>query len=209
MEYRTRSLKLKILNIHIHEDSIVPLRRQEDVVELLPHDPSRGQRCAVPRHNPCELSTSQSAQRYRKILNTWDEQHSTIPRAATQKQNMTACAISHVKKPRNGLVASTEYGVLPFPPLQYILTYGQAHQAYERGDGAAAHQLSEEGKKHAAQMDRYNKQASDFIFRENNAEGRVGPDTIDLHGQYVQEAEEILEKRLRYAQAQGQSGLHV
>jgi len=85
----------------------------------------------------------------------------------------------------------------------------QAHQAYERGDGAAAHQLSEEGKMHAAKMDQYNKQASDYIFRENNATGRVPDDTIDLHGQFVEEAEQILEQRIRYAQQNGQTHLHV
>lgn len=85
----------------------------------------------------------------------------------------------------------------------------QAHQAYERGDGASAHQLSEEGKSHAAKMKAYNKQASDFIFRENNAPGRVAEDTIDLHGQFVEEAEDILEQRIRYAQQHGQQHLHV
>jgi DNA-nicking Smr family endonuclease len=58
-------------------------------------------------------------------------------------------------------------------------------------------------------MDEYNKQASEFIFRENNAEGRVPADTIDLHGQFVEEAEEILEQRIKYAKAHGQTHLHV
>ena len=58
-------------------------------------------------------------------------------------------------------------------------------------------------------MDKYNKRASDYIFRENNAEGRVGSDTIDLHGQFVEEAEEILEQRIRYAQQTRQTHLHV
>jgi DNA-nicking Smr family endonuclease len=39
---------------------------------------------------------------------------------------------------------------------------------------------------------------SDEIFRENNANGRVEADTIDLHGQFVEEAEEILEERIKY-----------
>ena len=85
----------------------------------------------------------------------------------------------------------------------------QSHQAYERGDGAAAHELSEEGKRHGAMMDQYNQQASDYIFRENNAVGRVDGDTIDLHGQFVEEAERILEQRIRYAQSTGQDHLHV
>ncbi|KAL9108246.1 MAG: hypothetical protein Q9227_006984 [Pyrenula ochraceoflavens] len=87
--------------------------------------------------------------------------------------------------------------------------FDRAHQAYERGDGQAAHQLSEEGKKHGASMEQYNKQASEFIFRENNAPGRVASDTIDLHGQFVEEAEDILEERIKYAQAHGQTHLHV
>ena len=85
----------------------------------------------------------------------------------------------------------------------------KAHQAHERGDGRAAHELSEEGKRHASMMDQFNKQASDYIFRENNAVGRVDGDTIDLHGQFVAEAEEIIEQRIRYAQAHGQTHLHV
>ncbi|KUJ15375.1 DUF1771-domain-containing protein [Mollisia scopiformis] len=87
--------------------------------------------------------------------------------------------------------------------------FDKAHNAYSSGDGAAAHQLSEEGKQHAAKMDQYNKQASDYIFRQNNALGRVADDTIDLHGQFVEEGEEILEQRIRYAQQNGQTHLHV
>lgn len=85
----------------------------------------------------------------------------------------------------------------------------RAHQAYQNGDGAGAHELSEEAKQHGAKADGYNKQASDFIFRENNAEGRVASDTIDLHGQFVEEAEDILEQRIKYAQSTGQTHLHV
>lgn len=58
-------------------------------------------------------------------------------------------------------------------------------------------------------MDAYNKQASDFIFRENNAPGRVDADTVDLHGQFVEEAERILEDRIRAEKRQGGSHLHV
>ena len=85
----------------------------------------------------------------------------------------------------------------------------QSHQAYGRGDGQAAHELSEEGKRHGQMMEQYNKQASDYIFTENNAVGRVDGDTIDLHGQYVVEAERIIEDRIRYAQRHGQTHLHV
>lgn len=47
--------------------------------------------------------------------------------------------------------------------------------------------MSTQSKKHAAKADEYNKQASEFIFRENNAVGKVAGDTIDLHGQFVEE----------------------
>lgn len=57
--------------------------------------------------------------------------------------------------------------------------------------------------------EQFNKQASDYIFRENNAVDRVAGDTIDLHGQFVEEAEDILENRIKYAQSQGQTHLHV
>ncbi|MCJ1289561.1 hypothetical protein MMC34_001094 [Xylographa carneopallida] len=87
--------------------------------------------------------------------------------------------------------------------------FDKAHNAYERGDGQSAHALSEEGKRHAQLMEQYNKQASDYVFRENNAVGRVDGDTIDLHGQFVEEAENILEQRIRYAQQNGQTHLHV
>ncbi|KAB5515435.1 smr domain-containing protein [Coniochaeta sp. 2T2.1] len=87
--------------------------------------------------------------------------------------------------------------------------FDKASAAYKSGDGAAAKALSSEGKKHAAAQDAYNKQASEFIFRENNASGRVAGDTIDLHGQFVEEAEDILEARIRDAQARGQRHLHV
>ncbi|KAH6850117.1 hypothetical protein B0I37DRAFT_105783 [Chaetomium sp. MPI-CAGE-AT-0009] len=87
--------------------------------------------------------------------------------------------------------------------------FDRAHEAYERGDGAGAKQLSDEGKRHQKKQAEYNKQASEFIFRENNAPGRIAEDTIDLHGQFVEEAEDILEERIRYAQSTGQSHLHV
>lgn len=87
--------------------------------------------------------------------------------------------------------------------------FDRAHQAYSSGDGARAHELSEEGKQHAAKMEQYNRQARDFIFRENNAEGRVAGDTIDLHGLFVEEAEDVLEERIRAARQRGETHLHV
>ncbi|KAF2740227.1 smr domain-containing protein [Polyplosphaeria fusca] len=87
--------------------------------------------------------------------------------------------------------------------------FDRAHQAYESGDGGRAHELSEEGKRHAAKMEEYNRQARDYIFRENNNTDRVSGDTIDLHGLFVEEAEDVLEERIRVARSRGETHLHV
>lgn len=85
----------------------------------------------------------------------------------------------------------------------------RSREAYSQHNGALAHQLSEDGKRHGQLMEQYNRQASEYIFRENNAGDRVAADTIDLHGQFVQEAEAILEQRIRYARDHNQTHLHV
>ncbi|KAF1835176.1 DUF1771-domain-containing protein [Decorospora gaudefroyi] len=87
--------------------------------------------------------------------------------------------------------------------------FDRAHQAYTSGDGARAHELSEQGKHHASLMDQYNQQARDYIFRANNAGDRVPGDTIDLHGLFVEEAEDVLEERIRVARQRGEGHLHV
>ncbi|KKA26759.1 hypothetical protein TD95_001689 [Thielaviopsis punctulata] len=87
--------------------------------------------------------------------------------------------------------------------------FQQSREAYENGDGAAAKELSNKGKRHARNMDDYNRQASEYIFAENNAPGRVQEDEIDLHGQYVEEAQRIVEKRLKSDRAAGKSRLCV
>jgi Smr domain len=56
--------------------------------------------------------------------------------------------------------------------------------------------------------DKWNERASEYIFRENNSEQNQS-DTIDLHGQYVKEAEDMLRKRIRQAKAENQTHLHV
>ena len=85
----------------------------------------------------------------------------------------------------------------------------QSKQAYSAGDGAAAKELSNQGKMHDGKADEYNRQAADYIFRENNAPGKVEGDKIDLHGLFVEEAERILEQRIRADQARGQTHLHA
>lgn len=43
--------------------------------------------------------------------------------------------------------------------------FEESHQAYEGGDGARAKELSNEGKRHKAEMERLNDEASAWIFR--------------------------------------------
>jgi DNA-nicking Smr family endonuclease len=137
------------------------------------------------------------------------------------RQNTTVFEILHVKRLQSGVLVARE-SVRVLHPNTICCSFipagtpgirtdnsTQSQQAYQHGDKAAAHELSAESKQHAAYMDQYNKQASDFIFRENNAPGRVADDTIDLHGQFVEEAEQILEQRIRYGQQNGQTHLHV
>ncbi|KAI3336801.1 DUF1771-domain-containing protein [Xylariaceae sp. AK1471] len=84
----------------------------------------------------------------------------------------------------------------------------RAHEAYERGDGATAKQLSNEGKRHAAEAAGLDKKASDFIFVVNNSKYTSG-DTIDLHGQQVDEAVSILQERIHEDRQRNQTHLHV
>ncbi|KAF4123152.1 SMR protein [Geosmithia morbida] len=87
--------------------------------------------------------------------------------------------------------------------------YEKSKRAYEDGDGARAKEYSNQGKAHDRKMDEYNEQAANFIFRANNAPGRVESDAIDLHGLFVEEAERILEQRIRADQSSGQEHLHA
>ncbi|KAI0195151.1 smr domain-containing protein [Xylaria flabelliformis] len=83
----------------------------------------------------------------------------------------------------------------------------RAHQAYARGDGAGAKQLSNAGKAHAAEGDKLNKIACQKIFDKLNH--GIGPHMIDLHGLYVHEAVDFTTTRIRNDQSLGYTGLHV
>lgn len=62
---------------------------------------------------------------------------------------------------------------------------------------------------HHAEGAKFNQQASEYIFRENNAPGRVAEDTIDLHGQHKVEAVKIVEERIEAGRARNEDHLHV
>lgn len=56
-------------------------------------------------------------------------------------------------------------------------------------------------------MERWNKAASDYIFREENSDQPA--DTIDLHGQFAEEAEDIVEEAIKMRKRNGESHLRV
>lgn len=68
--------------------------------------------------------------------------------------------------------------------------FAQSQEAYQRGDGGEAHRLSEQGKQLMAQKEQLDNQAEEWIFRENNKVSPPG--TIDLHGLYVKEGEQLM-----------------
>ncbi|KAL1942517.1 hypothetical protein VTO73DRAFT_6119 [Trametes versicolor] len=82
-------------------------------------------------------------------------------------------------------------------------SFEEAHQAYERGDGARAKELSNKGKAAQQEMERLNEQASEWIFRENNTDSQPGE--VDLHGLYVKEAIRYTDRSIQEAQARGDS----
>lgn len=83
----------------------------------------------------------------------------------------------------------------------------ESQKAFKRGDKARAHDLSEQAKAALQQAENYNRQAAEYVFRENNSDS--AGDEIDLHGLYVKEAEYILQQRLSAAIRSNQSHLRV
>ncbi|KAJ3011842.1 hypothetical protein HKX48_006623 [Thoreauomyces humboldtii] len=81
--------------------------------------------------------------------------------------------------------------------------YERSKAAFASGDGALAKTLSNEGKAHASDMDRYNDLASRAAILEHNSNAKAssssdnsGTDQIDLHGLFVKEALAALDKHV-------------
>ncbi|KAK0186907.1 hypothetical protein F5146DRAFT_935134, partial [Armillaria mellea] len=85
--------------------------------------------------------------------------------------------------------------------------FSESHEAYDRGDHAAAKELSNQGKNHKQKMEQLHKAASTWIYLENNR-GRE-PGEIDLHGLYVKEAIAYTETALEEAKLRGDSELRL
>lgn len=71
--------------------------------------------------------------------------------------------------------------------------FEKSKKEFETGDKGKAKELSEEGKKHGALMEEFNKKAADAFFAANN-KGR-DDFSIDLHGLYVEEAVDRVKQR--------------
>ncbi|KAF6761184.1 cytoplasmic protein [Ephemerocybe angulata] len=85
--------------------------------------------------------------------------------------------------------------------------FASSSDAYNRGDHAGAKEFSAQGKVHQRKMEEFNKEASDWIFRENNLDSQPGE--IDLHGLYVKEALARTEQAIEEAKRNGKTEVHL
>lgn len=83
----------------------------------------------------------------------------------------------------------------------------QSQNAYKNGDRSGAHTLSEQAKEQLQVAEKYNLQAAEFVFTQNNADS--SSNEIDLHGLYTKEAVWILQKRIAAAVSARESVLKV
>lgn len=86
-------------------------------------------------------------------------------------------------------------------------SFAAGRDAYNRGDHAAAKQFSNQGKLHQSNMEKLNKEASDWIYEQNNLDSQ--PDEIDLHGLYVKEAIARTEQAVEDAKRRGQTEIKL
>ncbi|KAF9501977.1 DUF1771-domain-containing protein [Pleurotus eryngii] len=85
--------------------------------------------------------------------------------------------------------------------------FEESQQAFTNGSKARAKELSNEGKNHKAVMEGLNRQASEWIFTENNKDSMPGE--VDLHGLYVKEAIAFTDRAIQEARSRGDSEIHL
>lgn len=85
--------------------------------------------------------------------------------------------------------------------------FSESRAAYCRGDRASAKVLSNQGKIHRQNMQQPNKEASNWIYLENNRDRK--PREIDLHGLYVKEAIAYTDAALEEAKLRGDSEIRL
>lgn len=69
-------------------------------------------------------------------------------------------------------------------------------EAYQRRNHKEAKTYSENGKRYQELKEENNKRAADAIFKYLNAPGKISENSIDLHGLFVDEALDRLQKRV-------------
>ncbi|KAK0219045.1 hypothetical protein IW262DRAFT_1317905 [Armillaria fumosa] len=85
--------------------------------------------------------------------------------------------------------------------------FSERHEAYDRGDRAAARDLSNQGKFHNQNMQQLDKEASDWFYSKNNRDRKPGE--IDLHDLYVNEAIAYTDVALEEAKRRGDSEMRI
>ncbi|KAF8556354.1 DUF1771-domain-containing protein [Imleria badia] len=90
-----------------------------------------------------------------------------------------------------------------------VQCFQQSHETYDRGDGALAKKLSENGKQHERTMESLNAEASAWIFRRDHARQDCKPGEINLHGLYVKEAVSCVDKSIQEARQRGDAEIRL
>ncbi|KAK0215971.1 hypothetical protein EDD85DRAFT_798511 [Armillaria nabsnona] len=85
--------------------------------------------------------------------------------------------------------------------------FSERREAYSRRDRAAAMDLTNRGENHKQKMEQLNKEASNWIYLENNRDRKPGE--IDLHGLYVKEAIAYTDAALKEAKLRGESEIRL
>ncbi|PBK87749.1 Smr-domain-containing protein [Armillaria gallica] len=85
--------------------------------------------------------------------------------------------------------------------------FSKRREAYSRRDRAAAKDLTSRGENHKQKMEQLNKEASNWIYLENNRDRKPGE--IDLHGLYVKEAIAYTDAALKEAKLRGDSEIRL
>ncbi|CEP62445.1 Smr domain-containing protein LALA0_S05e05820g [Lachancea lanzarotensis] len=83
----------------------------------------------------------------------------------------------------------------------------QSQHAFKNGDKGEAHTLSEQAKEQLQVAEKYNMQAAEYVFTQNNADS--DSNEIDLHGLYTKEAQWILQRRIAAGVANQEQKLEV
>ncbi|KAI0093425.1 hypothetical protein BDY19DRAFT_882495 [Irpex rosettiformis] len=83
----------------------------------------------------------------------------------------------------------------------------ESQEAYQRGDGALAKELSLQSKAKRGELERLNQENAEWLFRENNKDRPVNE--IDLHGMTVDQAIEFSERAIQSARQRGDSEIHI